>query len=295
MKCPPHAEEIIQRILAKALETDPEKRYHTAEEMLKDVSAALNALRPYHSQIAGLKYDAYILYRSDNILHKHVALSLQKLLERFRTPGLKRIQRVFLDETELSADYQADKQVMDALKASRYLIIIGQDASGDDIWQSKEVKFFLKTHKPSEVLTILAAQKPGTSEKVKASEREGLSGASEAAKALEVPETASTAEVPEHTVVKVGGRDRNFPLAADIRGASEKEILKKLKKDGFLRIAAPILSVPYDGLVQRYRKYKRRKKAHNGSGMSVCSCFFYSLRIVSVLSDNITGNYRQKE
>lgn len=42
--------------------------------------------------------------------------------------------------------------------------------------------------------------------------------------------------------------------------ASEKEILKKLKKDGFLRIAAPILSVPYDGLVQRYRKYKRRKR-----------------------------------
>lgn len=79
---------------------------------------------------------------------------------------------------------------------------------------------------------------------MKASEREGSSGASEAAKALKVPETASTAEVAEHTVVKVGGRDRNFPLAADIRGASEKEILKKLKKDGFLRIAAPILSVP---------------------------------------------------
>lgn len=239
MKCPPHAEEIIQHILLKALETDPEKRYHTAEEMLKDVSAALNALRPYHSQIAGLKYDAYILYRLDNTLHKQVAVSLQKLLERLRTPGLKRIQRVFLDETELSADYQADKQVMDALKASRYLIIIGQDASGDDIWQSKEVKFFLKNHKPSEVLTILAAQNSGQSDVMRASE---------------------SAEIPECAVVKVGGRDRNFPLAADIRGASEKEILKKLKKDGFLRIAAPILSVPYDGLVQRYRKYIRRKR-----------------------------------
>ena len=67
-----------------------------------------------------------------------MAVTLQKLLEHFRTPGLKRIQRVFLDETELSADYQADKQVMDALKASRYLIIIGQDSSGDDIWQSKK-------------------------------------------------------------------------------------------------------------------------------------------------------------
>ena len=33
----------------------------------------------------------------------------------------------------------------------------------------------------------------------------------------------------------------------------------------------------------------------NGSGMSVCSCCFYSLCIVSVLSDNITGDYRQKE
>ena len=254
MKCPPHAEEIIQHILEKALETDSKKRYHTAEEMLKDVSAALNALRPYHSQIAGMKYDAYILYRSDNILHKHVAVTLQKLLEHFRTPGLKRIQRVFLDETELSADYQADKQVMDALKASRYLIIIGQDSSGDDIWQSKEVKFFLKTHKPSDVLTILAVQNPKQSEiseSSKAAEASNVSGTSE---------VAGIAAVSEYAVVKVGGRDRNFPLAADIRGASEKEILKKLKKDGFLRIAAPILSVPYDGLVQRYRKYKLRKR-----------------------------------
>lgn len=254
MKCPPHVEEIIQHILEKALETDSKKRYHTAEEMLKDVSAALNALRPYHSQIAGMKYDAYILYRSDNILHKHVAVTLQKLLEHFRTPGLKRIQRVFLDETELSADYQADKQVMDALKASRYLIIIGQNSSGDDIWQSKEVKFFLKTHKPSDVLTILAVQNPKQleiSESSKAAEASNVSGTSE---------VAGIAAVLEYAVVKVGGRDRNFPLAADIRGASEKEILKKLKKDGFLRIAAPILSVPYDGLVQRYRKYKLRKR-----------------------------------
>lgn len=155
---------------------------------------------------------------------------------------------------ELSADYQADKQVMDALKASRYLIIIGQDSSGDDIWQSKEVKFFLKTHKPSDVLTILAVQNPKQSEiseSSKAAEASNVSGTSE---------VAGIAAVSEYAVVKVGGRDRNFPLAADIRGASEKEILKKLKKDGFLRIAAPILSVPYDGLVQRYRKYKLRKR-----------------------------------
>jgi len=254
MKCPPHAEEIIQRILAKALEMDPEKRYHTAEEMLKDVSSALNALRPYHSQIAGLKYDAYILYRSDNTLHKQAAVSLQKLLEHFRTPGLKRIQRVFLDETELSADYQADKQVMEALRASRYLIVIGQDASEDDIWQSKEVKFFLKSHKPSEILTVLAGRNPKQSESLEPSK------AAEASKVSRTSEAAGIAEMPEHAVVKVGGRDRNFPLAADISGVSEKEILKKLKKDGFLRIAAPILSVPYDGLVQRYRKYKRRKR-----------------------------------
>ena len=259
MKCPPHAEEIIQHILLKALETDPEKRYHTAEEMLKDVSAALNALQPYRSQIAGLKYDAYILYRSDNSLHKHVAAELQKQLEHFKTPGIKRIQRVFLDETELSADYQADKQVMDALKASRYLIVIGQDAAGDEIWQSKEVKFFLRTHKPSEVLTILAAQKPKQSELMKTSDTSGASGVPKVSDVSGVAGVSEPAEIPERAVVKVGGRDRNFPLAADIRGASEKEILKKLKKDGFLRIAAPILSVPYDGLVQRYRRYKRHK------------------------------------
>lgn len=230
MKCPPHAEEMMQRLLSKALEKEPEKRYHTVDEMLKDVSAILNAIQPYHSRIAGLKYDAYILYRSDQPLHKQVALSLQKLLERFRTPGIKRIQRVFLDETELSADAQADKQVMDALKASRYLIVIGQEEAQDTIWQAKEVKFFLRFHKPSEVLAVLAAQVP------------------------------SDSELPENAVSKVGGTERHFSLAADIRGTSEKEILKKLKKDAFLRLAAPILAVPYDGLVQRYHKYQRRKR-----------------------------------
>ena len=259
LKVPAYVEELIQHILAKALEPDPVKRYADTDDMLKDIAKVLEALMPSHSRVSGLAYDAYILYRADDPIQKMAAQTLQKKLEHFRTPGLRRIRRVFLDCTEVSADANGDKQSIDALKASEYLIVVGGTNPDDAIWQAKEIRFFLRFHPASHVLVMLAEQ-------------------------WEKPE-----EMP---LIHVTGLGRNPVLAADARGISEKEIRKKIKKDASLRIAAPILSVPYDGLVQRYKKYRRRKFGSIAAAIAVTMTGFgahaayqaYQIRIQHALA-----------
>ena len=226
LNVPAYVEELIQHILAKALELDPEKRYGTTDAMLKDVDKVLEALQPSHSRISGLTYDGYILYDAKEPVCQMAAQTLQKRLEHFRASGLKRIHRVFLDSTEVSVDANRDKQTVEALKASDYLIIVGGADPESAIWQAKEVKFFLRFHPVSHVLVMVTGL-----------EKE----------ALEMP------------VIRVAGLGRAAVLAADARGGSQKEIRKKIKKEAAIRIAAPLLSVPYDGLVQRYKRYRRRK------------------------------------
>lgn len=226
LNVPAYVEELIQHILAKALEPDPEKRYGTTDAMLKDVDKVLEALMPSHSRISGLAYNGYILYDAKEPVCQMAAQTLQKRLEHFRASGLKRIHRVFLDSTEVSADANRDKQTVEALKASDYLIIVGGADPESAIWQAKEVKFFLRFHPVSHVLVMV---------------------------------TGLEKEASEMPVIRVAGLGRAAVLAADARGGSQKEIRKKIKKEAAIRIAAPLLSVPYDGLVQRYRRYRRRK------------------------------------
>lgn len=226
LNVPAYVEELIQHILAKALEPDPEKRYENTDAMLKDVDKVLEVLQPSHSRISGLAYNGYILYDEKEPVCQMAAQILQKQLEHFRASGLKRIRRVFLDSTEVSADANRDKQTVEALKASDYLIIVGGADPESAIWQAKEVKFFLRYHPVSHVLVMV---------------------------------TGVEKEASEMPVIRVAGLGRAAVLAADARGGSEKEIRKKIKKDAAIRIAAPLLAVPYDGLIQRYKRYRRRK------------------------------------
>lgn len=48
-------------------------------------------------------------------------------------------------------------------------------------------------------------------------------------------------------------------LAADARGATAYEVVKKLQGDTLLRIAAPILGMTYDDLKQRNRVYRLQR------------------------------------
>ena len=246
LRIPEHLEDLTQHILTKALEEKPENRYHSTDEMLKDVDRLLDELVPHHSKLQGFQYDAYILYDEKNRLHKKAAEALQKGIEHFKVSGQRRIRRVFLDSAELSVDQNANRQIVDALGDSGYLIIIGNDTEGETIWNAGEVQYFLKTHDSSRILPVVVEQKD---------------------------------ESDDQKIVKFKGRERYLSYAAAVYGQTEAEILKKIRKDAVLRIVAPILGVPYDGLVQRYRTYRRKKIGSIVGVVSIVAIGFLSYTV----------------
>ena len=64
------------------------------------------------------------------------------------------------------------------------------------------------------------------------------------------------------------------PLAANVRGDSEKEIQKKLDRE-FLRLAAAMLGCSYDDLKQRHREY-RMKRMMTGMGIGMTLALLFS-------------------
>ena len=75
------------------------------------------------------KYDAFISYRHlEN--DSFAARNLQKLLEGYKAPRgavcryATHIDRLFLDETELSANGDLNNEIKGALEQSRFLIVV---------------------------------------------------------------------------------------------------------------------------------------------------------------------------
>lgn len=239
VKCPAHLRRRMQDILAGALAREPENRYHSCDEMLGDVQEFAEALKPYRSDLSQAVYDAFISYKHGEV-DGAVARKLQESLENFRTSRTgseKRIQRVFLDEGELAACSDFSLQIKEALKQAGWLIVICSPEAVKSRWVKEEIRTFLKYHDRSHVLAVITGGEPEDA-------------------------------IPE----EIGSPDK--VLAADARGGSLKEILKKLKKDTLLRIAAPVLGTTYDTLKQRHRAYRMQRAAAAAFGMLALFAMF---------------------
>lgn len=227
--CPRHLVDRMQRILSRALAVEPSDRYHTADEMLSEVSDFIKALRPKDSAVAAVAYDAFICYRHGKT-DSRAALALQKNLEHFRPPrGLLRgsgissgraFQRVFIDEGELSSCADMGGQIREALKNSAWLIVICSPATPGSPWVKEEIDTFLQYHDRSRILAILTEGEPEVS-------------------------------FPDRLLA--GPRGQTEVLAADARGKDLKDILKRLRGDALLKLAAPMLGTTYDSLKQRHK------------------------------------------
>lgn len=229
MKCPVHLVDRVQTILRRALEPDPENRYHSVEEMLEQVTELIHALRPYQSDICATDYDAFVCYKHGRV-DSDAALTLQRALENYRPPrGLhkkeKPFQRVFVDEGELSSCADFGEQIREALKNSAWLIVICSPDTPSSPWVEKEIEQFLKFHDRSRILAVLTGGDP---------------------------ETSFPAQL-------MGAGEEEQVLAADARGDTLAAVKRKLRGDALLKLAAPMLGTSFDSLKQRQKLYTLQK------------------------------------
>ena len=199
------------------------------------------------------KYDAFISYRHTE-LDKFVAINLHKKLESFKLPkgvtsstGKKKIERVFRDQDELPLSSDLSAQINDALIVSDFLIVICTPRLPESEWCKREIETFIKLHGRDKILAVLAEGEPWESFPEALTKEE-----------VEVTKPDGTKEIELHSVE---------PLAADVRGKSNREIKKKLD-DAVLRIAAAIFDLGYDDLKQRHKERKMKRTISAISGVA---------------------------
>lgn len=184
------------------------------------------------------RYDAFISYRHvqpDN----NWAIWLQDALENYRVPKklvrahkiTPRINRIFRDETEMSASYELGKEIKEALHQSRFLIVVCSPRTPSSQWINEEIRYFQALGRQDKILTLLIEGEPNES----------------------FP--SDLFKVHEK---KTGNREKIYgaePYAADVRPSPyyKKSQLNRMAK---LKIIASLLGVHYDDLRQREQERK---------------------------------------
>ena len=223
------------------------------------------------------KYDAFISYRHTD-LDIFVAEKIHKLLETYVAPksvlkksAKRKIKRVFRDKDELPTSSNLSDNIMEALSNSEYLIVICSPRTPESYWVRTEIETFIGMHGRDKVLTLLIEGEP-----------------SEAFPEVLQYETIKTIDENQNIIETKKSVE---PLAADVRGASKKQVYKNIKKE-LLRIAAPLLNCSYDDLRQRHKE-RRVKKILASSLLS--SAFFLAFGGFSLYQTHIIKqNYRSK-
>lgn len=180
----------------------------------------------HHNQAAAPRYAAFISYAHADEAR---AALLHGLLERYRPPAelvarREYLRPVFRDKNELTASHSLTDEIREAVKASRKLIVLCSPAAKTSRWVDEEIRLFRKFGGED---SILCAIVEGT------------------------PETAFPPALTE------GGRE---PLAADLTGS-----IAFGRREGFrygmMQLAASMLGVGLDALVQREQKRRQRRGA----------------------------------
>lgn len=206
-------------------------------------------------------YDAFISYRHTP-LDSWVAALLHKKLESYKLPrkmqdqlGRKGINRVFRDREELRTNPNLKEELEEAIRSSKYLILICSSNTLKSQWVSHEVETFAKLRDKDHILLLLVE---GKSKDI-------------------IPELLTQRE---KTYTLKNGEEITFieeiqPMAADIRGKNKREIRHKLSTE-ILRLISPILGCTFDDLKQRHRE-RIRKKVIIGSALLGCSIMSFGI------------------
>lgn len=201
------------------------------------------------------KYVAFISYRhmpldsaAAKALHTHIE---QYVIPRGLRKTGKRLGRVFRDLEELPASSNLSDDIYHALDNSEYLIVVCSKDTIESPWVAREVEYFLSHHPQSNAFTVLVSGEPG-----------------------EVfPEQLTYVVNPDGTKTDVE------PLAMDIRADSERTMKKRLHKE-CKRLFAAMLGCPYDALVMREQRRRRRRMAGIGALVLAVTLAFSGVMLV---------------
>ena len=181
------------------------------------------------------EYIAFISYRHTPV-DREAAVTLQRLIERYRIPkalrrdGEPHLGTIFRDTDELNVSPDLSQSLCTAMDHSEYMIAICSPQYKESAWCREEISYFLKHHDIDHVLPVLVSGEPADA----------------------FPE-----ELWRRSVVE-GEETVSEPLAANVAGKTVKEMRQNIKRE-YLRLVAGILGCHYDDLVQRQRRYERRR------------------------------------
>ncbi len=218
-------------------------------------------------------YSAFISYRHIP-RDMEIARKLHSALETYRVPGnlvkkgfAPRISRVFRDREELPTSSDLSSDIEEALKRSRYLIVICSPEAVTSEWVVKEVEFFARYHGYEKILTLLVDGEPKDS-------------------------------FPPGIIRYLYDEDGKIekviePLAADIRKKDGKSSVTLLKEEK-LRLIATMIGCKYDDLRQREHERKIRKIITASVTVGAVLAIFALVFLVQLYQVTAARNLAQK-
>lgn len=202
-------------------------------------------------------YDAFISYsgfrkRDDaSQFDQKVAERLHKSLEAYRVPRAlvkrpsggapipRRLKKIFHDRNEVRASSNLNHSLIEALRRSRFLVVVCSPRARRSQWINQEIAIFHSLGRSEQILPLLIEGDP-----------------------LEAfPEELFKARPEKRVPAQTSGESEKWlaqPLAADIRAPSVAKSLRLLKQEK-LRLIATIVGCDYDDLRQReHERFIRR-------------------------------------
>jgi hypothetical protein len=206
----------------------------------------------------GYRYDAFISY-CHHPADRSWAKWLHQRLETYRTPRAlrqrgvpERLRRVFRDEDELAASTDLGVRIDEALKSSRFLVVICSPRTPASRWVREEIERFIRMGRGANILTLLVEGDPATA----------------------FPRPLVAGPAGEQSVLSAE------PLAADVR-PQEGGSVRRRRQNAVLKLLAAILGVEFDELRQREHERALRRSVLLVSGAAVAAIVFALIGVVA--------------
>jgi tetratricopeptide (TPR) repeat protein len=217
------------------------------------------------------KYWAFISYSHRDV---KVARALQRALETYRLPGRligtttavgtipEYVKPVFRDRDEMEAGADLKATVREALRQSRYLIVICSPDAARSAWVNQEIIEFKKLHGENRVLALIVAGEPFANNMAGREAEECFPEALRFA--------LDTDGLPRGEALE--------PIAADLRPQGDG------KRLAILKLIAGMVGVGVDSLVRRDAQRRARRLAYVASGAVAGMAVMAILTVMAVQS-----------